>query len=168
VSATLACAAAAAQSGDVATLRPYRVECGGASSSVQEPQAAPAIAALPAATAADRVTAPAVAVCRVDLATYVGWRVFGAQCATCHAADALGSSFAPDLTLRVRGMTQRGFFAALDNGYLGPADPSPPRGKMPDVARYYEELWAYLSARASGDLPPGALERLPGSAGASD
>src|SRR5690606_8325725 len=42
--------------------------------------------------------------CRVDLATYIGWRVFQAQCATCHAADALGSSFAPDLVARVQGM----------------------------------------------------------------
>jgi mono/diheme cytochrome c family protein len=99
-------------------------------------------------------------VCRVDTATYVGWRVFNAQCASCHAQDALGSSFAPDLTFRMRGMDARAFIAALDKGYLGPDDPSPPRGAMPDVARYYNELWSYLSARASGALPPGALERL--------
>jgi len=100
-------------------------------------------------------------VCRVDLATYIGWRVFHAQCASCHAENALGSSFAPDLTHRMRSMDERAFVAALDDGYLGPDDPMPPRGANPDVARYYTELWSYLSARASGDLPPGPLERLP-------
>jgi mono/diheme cytochrome c family protein len=99
--------------------------------------------------------------CRVDVATYVGWRVFNVQCAICHAQDATGSSFAPDLTARLRGMEQRAFFTALDDGYMGPNDASPPRGANPDVARYYYELWSYLSARARGELPPGPLERLP-------
>jgi mono/diheme cytochrome c family protein len=94
----------------------------------------------------------------VDLATYVGWRVFQAQCATCHAADAGGSSFAPNLTQRMRGMTARDFFAALDNGYLGPNSRMRPRGRDPAVAPYYEELWAYLAARRSGDLPAGPVE----------
>jgi cytochrome c len=98
----------------------------------------------------------------VDLPVYIGWQVFHAQCAACHAADARGSSFAPDLTLRMSRMTARDFFAALDQGYLGPGDPSEPRGRDPEIARYYNELWAYLSARASGELPPGSLERLPG------
>ena len=61
----------------------------------------------------------------------------------------------------MRGMDERAFVAALDDGYLAPEDPMPPRGANPDVARYYAELWSYLSARASGDLPPGQLERLP-------
>ncbi len=134
--AALSFGTAAAQTVAAGYARPYRVEC------------APA-------------TAGAAAVCRVDLATYLGWRVFHTHCASCHAADALGSSFAPDLTQRLRGINARAFFAALDNGYLGPGDPMPPRGRNPDVARYYDELWTYLLARANGDLPPGTLERLP-------
>jgi hypothetical protein len=129
----LACTASVAQLRLDGSLRePYRIEC------AQTP-----------------------AQCRTDLATYLGWRVFHAQCAACHAADALGSAFAPDLTRRLRGMDAREFFAALDKGYMGPDDSSPPRGQNPDVARYYQELWAYLSARRNGDLPPGPLERLP-------
>jgi cytochrome c5 len=100
------------------------------------------------------------AVCRVDVATYVGWRVFNAQCASCHAQDAVGSSFAPDLSRRMAGMSARDFFRALDDGYLGPAEAMPPRGANPDVSRYYQELWTYLSARARGDLPAGPLARL--------
>ena len=99
--------------------------------------------------------------CRVDLATYIGWRVFQAQCATCHAADVRGSTFAPDLTLRMSGMTQRAFFAALDNGYFGPRSTMAPRGRDPNVAPYYDELWSFLRARITGDLPPGPVTRLP-------
>ncbi len=99
--------------------------------------------------------------CRADLATYIGWRVFQAQCATCHAADARGSGFAPDLTLRLTGMTQRAFFAALDQGYFGPQSSMPPRGRDPNVAPYYDELWSFLRARIAGDLPAGPVERLP-------
>jgi hypothetical protein len=99
--------------------------------------------------------------CRADLATYIGWRVFQAQCATCHAADARGSSFAPDLTLRLADMTQREFFAALDDGYFGPRSNMPPRGRDPDVAPYYDELWSYLKARIAGELGAGPVTRLP-------
>jgi len=105
-------------------------------------------------------SAEPAASCRADLVTYVGWRVFQAQCATCHAADALGSSFAPDLTVRMRGMDQREFFAALDSGYLGSRSTMPPRGRDPNVAPYYDELWSYLRARRDGAAPAGPLERL--------
>ena len=98
--------------------------------------------------------------CRVDLATYIGWRVFQAHCATCHAADARGSSFAPDLALRMSDMTQRDFFTVLDRGYFGPQSTMPPRGRDPNVAPYYDELWSFLRARITGDLPPGPVERL--------
>jgi hypothetical protein len=98
--------------------------------------------------------------CRADLGTYIGWRVFQAQCATCHAADARGSTFAPDLTLRMSAMTERQFFAALDQGYFGSRSTMPPRGRDPNVAPYYDELWSFLRARVTGALPPGAVERL--------
>jgi mono/diheme cytochrome c family protein len=108
-----------------------------------------------------RIECAPAATCRADLATYIGWRVFQAECATCHAADALGSNFAPDLTLRMSGMTQRQFVAALDQGYFGSQSSMPPRGRDPNVAPYYDELWSYLRARVTGALPPGAVERLP-------
>ena len=106
-----------------------------------------------------RVECASEELCRVDLATYIGWRVFQAQCATCHAADARGSSFAPDLALRMGAMTQRDFFAALDRGYFGSASTMPPRGRDPNVAPYYDELWSFLRARVNGDLPAGHVAR---------
>jgi mono/diheme cytochrome c family protein len=113
------------------------------------------------AAAPYRVECPAGAACRADLATYIGWRVFQGQCATCHAADARGSSFAPDLALRMSDMTQRAFFAALDQGYFGSESSMPPRGRDPNVAPYYDELWSFLAARRDGALLPGPVERLP-------
>lgn len=98
--------------------------------------------------------------CRADITTYIGWRVFQTQCASCHAADARGSSYAPDLADRLRGMEQRDFFAALDRGYLGQRSTMPPRGRDPNVAPYYEELWAFLAARRDGRLPAGRVEPL--------
>jgi hypothetical protein len=114
-----------------------------------------------------RVECAPNAPCAADLATYIGWRVFQAECATCHAADARGSSFAPDLTLRMSNMTQREFFAALDNGYFGSRSTMPPRGRDPDIAPYYDELWSFLRARISGDLPAGPVTRLPDDEGAA-
>ncbi len=131
--AALGCQAGAAQPASGEAVAPYRIEC---------------------------LPAPAVG-CRADLATYIGWRVFQAQCATCHAADVRGSSFAPDLTVRMSNMTQREFFAALDQGYFGPQSSMPPRGRDPNVAPYYDELWSFLRARVAGDLPAGPVERLP-------
>ena len=134
--AALASTASAAQPSSAPAVPQYRIECG----------AAPP--------------------CRADLATYVGYRVFVAECATCHAADARGSTFAPDLTERLRGKTSRDFFVALDRGYLGPRSTMPPRGREPNVAPYYDELWAFLSARRDGALPAGPVEPLDAAAAA--
>jgi len=117
--------------------------------------------AAPAARAECRGGADSSAeICAVDLVTYIGWRVFDRYCAACHGADALGSAFAPSLVHRVRQIDRRAFFAALDEGYTGRFAPMRPWGEDPEVARYYDELWSYLSARANGDLPPVPLEPL--------
>ena len=76
----------------------------------------------------------------------------------CHAADAVGSRFAPNLLPRIRRMDGREFSEAMDAGYVGEAEMAP-WGRNPEVRPYYLELWAYLSARAAGDLPQG--EPLP-------
>ena len=96
--------------------------------------------------------------CRAGVAIYVGWRVYLAHCASCHAEDALGSEFAPSLVHRLRRFDRAEFFAALDRGYLDASSAIGPWGDIPDVARYYDELWTYLSGRAAGTVPPAALE----------
>jgi hypothetical protein len=57
-------------------------------------------------------------------------------------------------------MEQREFFTALDRGYLGQRSTMPPRGRDPNVAPYYDELWAFLTARRDGLLPAGRVEPL--------
>lgn len=98
--------------------------------------------------------------CTVDRRTYVGWQVFHRTCAVCHATDAVGSSFAPNLLPRIRRMNGREFAAAMDEGYAGEAEMAP-WGRDPEVRPYYLELWAYLSARAAGELPQGEPRPAP-------
>lgn len=100
--------------------------------------------------------------CAADAATYVGWRVFEAECAVCHARGGTGSSFAPALAPRISRMDWPAFVDVLEEGYRGVGDALPPHGERPNVARYYAELWRYLTARADGRLPAGPVEPLDG------
>lgn len=100
-------------------------------------------------------------VCRVDRATYVGWRTFHAICHTCHGQDALGSSFAPDLVVRVRDVDKATFLKAMNEGFTGQMGVMPPWKQDPNVNKYFEELWSYLQARKDGVLLPGRPKRLP-------
>src|SRR5690606_16038736 len=126
-------------------LRPH---ARGREHTVDHPLLAGALAALLAAAglpaSGQEAEAPAAcaaeAPCPVPLPVYIGWRVYNVHCAVCHAEDAVGSTFAPALTQRIASMDRRAFVSALDRGYLGPRDATPPRGADPEVARYYEEL----------------------------
>ena len=100
-------------------------------------------------------------VCRVDRATYVGWRTFHAICHTCHAQDALGSTFAPDLLARMREIDKATFLKAMNEGFTGQMGVMPPWSQDPNVNKYFEELWSYLQARKDGVLLPGRPKRLP-------
>ena len=100
-------------------------------------------------------------VCRVDRATYVGWRTFHGICHTCHAQDAVGSTFAPDLLVRMREIDKAEFMKALTEGFQGQVGVMPPWIQDPNVSKYFEELWSYLKARSDGVLLPGRPKRLP-------
>lgn len=126
--------AAAADAGDEAV--PYTVECG------PDPEAGGTV-------------------CQVDRATYVGWRTFHSVCHTCHAQDAVGSTFAPDLLPRIRQIDKERFVLVVDQGFTGQVGVMPGWGMNPNVNRFYDELWAYLRARADGALRPGRPKRLP-------
>jgi cytochrome c5 len=100
-------------------------------------------------------------VCRVDRATYVGWRTFHGICHTCHAQDAVGSTFAPDLLERMRHIDKAEFMKSLNEGFKGQVGVMPPWSQDPNVSKYFEELWSYLRARSDGALLPGRPKRLP-------
>jgi hypothetical protein len=109
---------------------------------------------------------------------YTGWRVFQDKCATCHGADAAGTSKAPDLTGRVAAMGQRRFVGLVLTRYdwgLPPAAGEAARAAQvdsvlqrregavqmpawqgePRVNAHVADLWAWLSARAEGRQGPG-------------
>jgi mono/diheme cytochrome c family protein len=121
---------------------------------------------------------------RVDIGTFLGWRVFHSTCFSCHGLDAEGTSIAPNLVQSVRGMTPRAFATKVLTRYrlVVPATEgeSPEafrdaiieevlkqeRGKRGEITMpawesdlrvkpHVLDLYAYLSARAHGLLPPG-------------
>ena len=137
VAAALVVAASAGRAQTAADAAPYTVQCG------PDPDEGGA------------------AVCRVDRATYVGWRTFHGICHTCHAQDAVGSTFAPDLLVRMRQIDKAEFMKALAEGFKGQVGVMPPWSQDPNVSKYFEELWSYLKARSDGVLLPGRPKRLP-------
>ena len=46
---------------------------------------------------------------RVDLGTYLGWKVFHTTCYSCHGVDAVGTDVAPSLLERVKLLSPREF-----------------------------------------------------------
>ncbi len=112
---------------------------------------------------------------------YLGWRIFQAQCASCHGPAGQGSAGAPDLLPRVAAMGQRQFVSLVLNRYdwnnavdKSRADPAsrealvdqivqrkapplvmPAWASEPGVSPHIADLYAYLSARAQGTLGTG-------------
>ena len=99
--------------------------------------------------------------CYVDRDTYVGWRTFHGFCHVCHAQDAVGSTFAPNLLDRMQEMDMDLFVERVNDGFTGQVGVMPPWKGDPNVNKRYKELYAYLKARSSGDLPPGRPKRKP-------
>jgi mono/diheme cytochrome c family protein len=93
--------------------------------------------------------------CIVDKKTYVGWRTYHAECHVCHAQDAVGSTFAPNLIDRMKEIDKERFMEALTNGYTGQMGVMPAWKDNPNVNKRFEELYFYLMARSDGVLLPG-------------
>ncbi|NKC11520.1 MAG: cytochrome C [Gammaproteobacteria bacterium] len=98
--------------------------------------------------------------CKVDKATYIGWRTYHAFCHVCHAQDAVGSTFAPGLLERMREIDKARYLQSLNEGYTGQIGVMPAWKDNPNVNKRYEQLYAYLRARSDGVLPPGRPKRL--------
>ncbi|MGF1528120.1 MAG: c-type cytochrome [Candidatus Competibacterales bacterium] len=98
--------------------------------------------------------------CRVDRDTYVGWRTYHANCHQCHGQDALGSTFAPSLLVRLQEIDRERFMDSLENGYTGQVGVMPGWGNNPNVNRHFDALYAYLMARSDEVLGPGRPKRI--------
>ncbi len=99
--------------------------------------------------------------CQVDKGTFIGWRTFHGFCHQCHSQDAIGSTFAPSLLERMKEIDHERFAHSVAEGYTGQVGVMPAWKDNPNVSKRYEELYAYLRARAEGALPPGRPDRLP-------
>lgn len=127
---------------------------------------------------------------RPDRGTYAGWRLFHSTCYACHGVGGVGTDVAPNLVERITTMTPRAFAAKVLTSYrlVSPADNGPlderereetlnevmrrernlARGRvvMPAweshtaVPPHVLDLYAYLSARADGQLGPGKPKPL--------
>ena len=99
--------------------------------------------------------------CFVDGDTYIGWRTYHGFCHVCHAQDAVGSTFAPSLVDRMQEVDFDLFLDRTNNGYTGQVGVMPGWKDNPNVSKRYNELYAYLRARADGALPPGRPKKKP-------
>ena len=123
---------------------------------------------------------------KVDQATFVGWRLFHANCATCHGNDATGSDRAPNLLPRVKEMSAERFVGTVLMRYklVTPAGEAagetgarealvaeilqrkagdiqmPAWDGDPNVKPHIMDLYAYLRARADGVLGEGRPEPM--------
>jgi mono/diheme cytochrome c family protein len=124
---------------------------------------------------------------RVDRGTYVGWRLFHSACHGCHGVGGVGTSVAPNLLERLPTMTPRDFASKVLTSYrlVSPADEErgrdalledvlrrdrasargqvvmPAWGGHAEIPPHVLDLYAYLSARAAGDLGPGEPKVVP-------
>lgn len=139
-----------------------------------------AVGGMVEATADDGVPAMAQAI-KDSNRVYLGWRVFQANCARCHGADATGSDKAPNLMDRVKPMSRTQFFGTVLQRYkwvlpsgeasseggspealiLGLAERQrgellmPAWEKEPSVKAHVADLYDYLQARANGSVGAG-------------
>lgn len=98
---------------------------------------------------------------QVDWYTYSGWRRYHAECHVCHGPNAEGSTFAPALADSLKTMTYEKFLQVVSSGQRrevgGTLFIMPALGDNKNVMCYIDDLYIYIKARASGDLPGGRL-----------
>lgn len=87
-------------------------------------------------------------------AEYDGWRRYMTNCARCHGDDAVGGVIAPDLRKVVASDTvnQVTFHSIVTDGRTAKGMPS---FKTTLDAEHIDAIYAYLRARAAGELPAG-------------
>jgi methanol metabolism-related c-type cytochrome len=101
---------------------------------------------------------------KVDDHTYNGWRRYTESCMRCHGPDGAGSSYAPDLTLSLKTMSEDQFKEIVVNGRqdvnTAAENVMPPFGTVEDVMDYLDDIYAYLKARSDGVLGRGRPQRI--------
>lgn len=82
-----------------------------------------------------------------------GYRRYQAVCGHCHGPDGVGSSFAPGLIDPLP--SHDDFSTAVLDGVRGQKGTMRGFADDPNVAPYLDDIYAYLAARATGELGRG-------------
>ena len=97
----------------------------------------------------------------VDWSTYNGYRRYHSECHVCHGPNALGSTYAPALAVSLKTMDYATFLGTVASGRVrdeaGTKFVMPSFGDNKNVMCFINDLYTYLKARASDNLPPGQL-----------
>lgn len=95
----------------------------------------------------------------VDWPTFSGYRRYHAECHVCHGPDGEGSTYAPALKTSALRMDYYDFIAVAASGRqrVGSSDNQvmPAFGTNPNVMCYLDDIYTYLRARGTEDLPRG-------------
>ena len=119
---------------------------------------------------------------KVDDKTYVGWRLFNSTCFVCHGKHATGTDRAPNLLVRLEGMSERAFRKKVLYRYFAKVNLDDPDRRLeflkqiaekdavefkmptwaddPNIRPHISELYSYLKARSDGALGEERPERF--------
>jgi mono/diheme cytochrome c family protein len=90
---------------------------------------------------------------KVDARTYNGYRRYHAVCNHCHGPDGMGTSFGPLLVDHLPDIET--FRRIVHDGQSRGTAVMRGFGEDPNVAPYVDDIYAYLQARADGELGRG-------------
>jgi methanol metabolism-related c-type cytochrome len=93
---------------------------------------------------------------KVDWYTYIGYRMYGANCLACHGPDALGSSYAPSLVDALKSLSTQQVLGTIIGGKRDISASQdvvmPSFGENKNVMCYLNPIYVYLRARSDGAL----------------
>lgn len=93
---------------------------------------------------------------KVDWYTFIGYRMYGANCLQCHGPDALGSSYAPSLVDSLKSLSTQQVLGTIIGGKRDVTAAQdlvmPSFGENKNVMCYLNPIYTYLRARSDGAL----------------
>lgn len=93
---------------------------------------------------------------KVDWYTFIGYRMYGANCLQCHGPDALGSSYAPSLVNSLTSLNAQDVKGTIIGGKRNISASQelvmPSFGENKNVMCYLDPIYVYLRARSDGAL----------------
>lgn len=95
----------------------------------------------------------------VDWGVYSGYRRYHSECHVCHGPEAMGSTFAPNLSESLKTMPYSKFQETVSSGRQRGTSVMPAFGANVNVMCYLDDIYVYLRARAVGGLKPGRPEK---------